>query len=191
MRKYLKNMNDQLKSLLSGVYLLFLFVVVGCTNSDDLRKQVSDFMSHPIHIPYDQLEKRYCSMFSDSTESHKSIKMVHYLDSIHCTNCEINRMAKIDVRKRDLYPDVEFVFIIKTEPSEIDHIYKLLCQSRIISPVYLDTLNSFISANPHIPKSKKFHSFVMNDKDSVLMVGLPFSTNRMETLFMKIVDDNK
>ena len=184
-------MSNQLKLLLFVSYCMFLFVVTSCVRSDEIKKQASEFVSHPIHIPYDQLEKRYCSMFSDSTESHKSIKMVYYLDSVSCTNCEINRMAKIDVRKRDLYPDVEFIFIVKTDPAKIDQIYSTLCNSRIISPVYLDTLNSFISANPHIPNSRKFHSFVMNDKDSVLMVGLPFSTKRMETLFARIVENNK
>ena len=100
-------------------------------------------------------------------------------------------MALIDSKKRELYPDVEFLYIINVNPSNVDAVYSTLCNSRIVSPVYLDTLNSFLTVNPHIPKSKLFHSFVMNDKDSVLMVGSPFSSPRLESLFVDIIKKYK
>ena len=182
-------MNRQV--IFTWIILSFLIVLFAGCSSNNLKNQISDFMSIPIHIPYDKLDKHYCSMFSDSTESHKSIKMVYYVDSLSCTPCEINKMTLIDAKKRDLYPDVEFIFIINISRAYVDAVCSSLYNSRIQSPVYLDTLNCFLPANPHIAESNLFHHFVMNDKDSVLMVGLPFSTNEMENLFIEILKNNK
>lgn len=183
-------MARKLSTLFIIISFLSTFVIIGCTNNE-MKEKVTEFMSHPVHIPYEKFDKRFCSMFSDSTESQKAIKVVYYVDSMSCTPCEINKMALIDAKKRDLFPNVEFVYIINIHPSNVDKAYSALCNARIVSPVYLDTLNAFLSVNPNFPDEKMFHSFVLNDKDSVLMAGFPFSTAQMETLFEDIVNKNK
>ena len=54
--------------------------------------------------------------------------------------------------------------------------------------VYKDTCGAFLRANPHLPKDNEmYHSFVVDEENNVLMVGSPFYSKRVESLFETIL----
>lgn len=89
------------------------------------------------------------------------------------------------------YSDFSYVYIIKTESNFSDFIYAQLCKARIEGVVYLDTCNAFRRANPHIPDNPLFHTFVLNEQDSVVLVGDPFKNEKMERLLLKVIEREK
>jgi hypothetical protein len=50
---------------------------------------------------------------------------------------------------------------------------------------------SFRRANPHIPDDPLFHTFVLNEQDSVVLVGDPFKNEKMEKLLLKVIEKEK
>ena len=55
----------------------------------------------------------------------------------------------------------------------------------------MDTCNAFIQANPTFPVSFAFRTFVMRKDGKVLLVGDPFKNEKMEQLFLKVIDKEK
>jgi len=80
------------------------------------------------------------------------------------------------------------MYVAETPPHEKDFVYAQLCKARLDGTVYLDTCNAFRRANPHIPDNPLFHTFLLNDEDSVLLVGDPFKNEKMERLFLKVIE---
>ena len=56
-------------------------------------------------------------------------------------------------------------------------------------PMYIDSTNVFINTNPHIPAEEMFHVFLLNEKDSIVLVGNPLFNPQIEDLLIKQVDD--
>ena len=54
--------------------------------------------------------------------------------------------------------------------------------------VYLDTCNAFLQANPHVPENTLFHTFVLDEKDKVVLIGDPFKNKKMERLLLKVIE---
>lgn len=175
---------------LASTCVLFL---LGCTNSSHIDEFVQTLVSRPIKIPYEQLDMRPCSHFSDTIFSDKSLRIINYIDSLDCQSCKMLGYVRYEklygTDKR--FSDVEFVYIINTTVESEEFLYETLCNSRVEGVVFFDTCQAFILANPQIPKNPLFHTFVLNDKDSVLLVGDPFKSEKMEQLFLKVIDNEK
>lgn len=53
----------------------------------------------------------------------------------------------------------------------------------------MDTLNLFANKNPQLKTNKLFHCFLLNKKDSVVLVGNPIHNRKIEELMFKIVNN--
>ena len=56
------------------------------------------------------------------------------------------------------------------------------------TPVFIDTLSFFRRHNPQIPKDRMFHTFLLDESDSVVLVGNPMQNNQIDNLLKQIVD---
>ena len=45
--------------------------------------------------------------------------------------------------------------------------------------------------DPHIPSNPLLHSFLLDENDSVLLVGNPVRNKKIEELFFKILEERK
>lgn len=83
---------------------------------------------------------------------------------------------------------VAFVYVVETTSKEKDFVYTQFRDARIEGAVYLDTCHAFRKANPYVPDNPLFHTFVLNEQDSVVLVGNPFKNEKMENLFLKVIE---
>lgn len=175
-----------------GNALLTMSVLfVGCTNRFD--KDLEAFVKEPIHIPYQTMDKRVCSIYTDTLSSEKMLRIVNYIDTLDCSTCALSRLAAVEKEKKDLdeLKDVGFVYVIETDTEKAENVYFAFCNARIEGAVYLDTCHAFLRANPHIPDDPLFHTFVLNEQDSVVLVGDPFKNEKMEKLLLKVIEKEK
>lgn len=56
-------------------------------------------------------------------------------------------------------------------------------------PVLLDTLGEFEKLNPHLPKNKALHTFLLDENNNVILVGNPLHNKKIEEMFNKIVEE--
>lgn len=175
-----------------GNALLTMSVLfVGCTNRFD--KDLEAFVKEPIHIPYQTMDKRVCSIYTDTLSSEKMLRIVNYIDTLDCSTCALSRLAAVEKEKKDLdeLKDVGFVYVIETDTEKAENVYFAFCNARIEGAVYLDTCHAFLRANHHIPDDPLFHTFVLNEQDSVVLVGDPFKNEKMEKLLLKVIEKEK
>ena len=175
-----------------GNALLTMSVLfVGCTNRFD--KDLEAFVKEPIHIPYQTMDKRVCSIYTDTLSSEKMLRIVNYIDTLDCSTCALSRLAAVEKEKKDLdeLKAVGFVYVIETDTEKAENVYFAFCNARIEGAVYLDTCHAFLRANPHIPDDPLFHTFVLNEQDSVVLVGDPFKNEKMEKLLLKVIEKEK
>ena len=180
-----------MKSQLSLIFLSFFIVsiaFISCKN-DSVERDMETFYESKISLPFDRMIKKDCSLYHDSVLD-RYTKLVKYVEVFDCSDCQINHLSSFD---NDTYnsgvsKNISILYIVNI-PHEVDSLklYSKLCEKRIRGTVYLDTCNAFLQANPHIPDNSLFHTFVLNEKDSVVLIGDPFKNEKMGKLFQKII----
>jgi hypothetical protein len=104
-----------------------------------------------------------------------------------CTRCKMKELSLIEQNKTKNYNQIKTKYIVPCKQKEIKNLYKLFCDYKIDGEIYFDTCNAFLSANPQIPDNEMYHTFVINNKGNVLLVGDPFKNEKMEALFKKVI----
>ena len=56
-------------------------------------------------------------------------------------------------------------------------------------PILLDTLREFEKLNPHLPKNRALHTFLLDENNNVILVGNPLHNKKIEEMFYKIVEE--
>lgn len=176
--------------IFNTIMSLLTIFLVSCSNSG-LESEISGIMDTKIIIPFEKLDKRECSFFKDTLDSPHQFTLVVYLEGIKCTSCELSELSEMEKSNSDddLWRRTYKVFIISSDPENVDDLYALLCNQRIKNDVFLDTCGIFRKTNPIIPDSKLFHSFVLDGENKVILVGNPFKNYKLKELFSRIVEE--
>lgn len=182
-----------MKSIIQIKYIFsaIAFFVTGCNRLSN--REIENFSKTPITIPYKDLDKINNSKDTNSLSSTIVLRIVNYIDALGCSVCTISRMADVekDKRNQDELKNVEFVYIVETKIKKKNDVYRMFHNVCIEGNVYIDTCCSFRRANPHIPDDPLFHTFVLNEQDSVVLVGDPFKNEKMEKLLLKVIEKEK
>ena len=56
-------------------------------------------------------------------------------------------------------------------------------------PILLDTLGEFEKLNPHLPKNRALHTFLLDENNNVILVGNPLRNKKIEEMFYQIVEE--
>lgn len=159
------------------------------TDFDELRQ----FMNKKIKIPIKQLYQKSCYLYSSDSMGLKEINIVHIIKMDNCTGCVAETAASMEENgyEKKKSENICEVFVIIADSILEKTVYKELCRVRIKGIVYLDTCNAFMEANPTFPEISVFRTFVMRKDGKVLMVGDPFQNEKMEQLFLKVIEREK
>lgn len=118
-------------------------------------------------------------------------RYVIYLDSIMCSKCEMNRLSMINTvinnSRKDNLKNVEFLLIfdpINSDSATFSINYNL---SSLTLPAYLDITHSFKTNNTFIPKDTKYHSFLVDPNDSIVLLGNPIYNDNVESALYNIL----
>lgn len=152
---------------------------------------MSKFVQSEIQIP-DDLEcvyNREVTIINKDTL--KPYKLIVYYDSLDCSSCRISHLM-------DLYPlydmaDTSNFSVITIFSPKKENLEEVSFQIQILDPtipVYIDRLGSFAQFNQGIPLDVKFHSFLVNNDDIVVLVGNPLYNENIAGLLNKIINNN-
>lgn len=117
--------------------------------------------------------------------------MVVYVDSSACSSCTLDKMYvwnKSIEKARKQGNRLKYVFIIAPKAEQLEDAYLSIESNGLESPVYVDTAYVFRKANPHLPEERMYHSFLLDAKDSVVIVGNPMGNPKIDGLINKIVN---
>ena len=171
----------------------FLFVLCGycfaaCGNRQ-IHRSLEELYKATILFP-DSLAIVIGGLSEKTSVATTPIKLVSYYPSNYCTACTINQLDKWKPIF-DLAADGQFVPVLLFSPGERG--YRSLISELQFSeppyPVYVDKENLFQTSNPSIPDDSRYHTFLLDRNNRVVLVGNPLASNAMWSLFRKTLDN--
>ena len=166
-------------------------LLVSCRANHDIEEKISSLQSQPIKLCLDEMRCR--NKFGDTVvvDSVKPLyRMVVYVDSSVCSPCSLDKMYvwNESIKKaRRQGSMLKHVFIVAPKPEQIEDAYLSIESNGLDSPIYVDTAYAFRKANPHLPDERMYHSFLLDEKDSVVIVGNPIENPKIDSLINVIV----
>lgn len=117
--------------------------------------------------------------------------MILYIDSTECTPCWLKSSTKWnDLFYLEQQGKIEFIFIFQPQKFRINQIRREYLYSGLRHSIYLDTCGTFISQNKNIPENNLLHCFLIDDKDSVLLVGDPTRHSKLKQMMLDVIDNS-
>lgn len=178
------------------IILLFVYCLLFTACKDSKQKMQDDIrhmQSSPISMPYSDMVCWAEDSISPIELCQKAkLKLVHYVDSVQCTTCYLQKIAQHNkLYQLEHESNLRFVnvFVIapgsKTKQSLLsDYKNKLLPQV-----LFVDTARIFARKNKAIPSEEMYHTFLLNENDSVILVGNPVIYPKIAKMFHSIVKE--
>lgn len=184
-------------SLFSLCIFVLLSFLGGCKSSqDDIKNNIESMMAKPVTIPYSKmLLWTKDSICPPNSHIHCDYKLVVYMDSTHCTECALKGMHLWNdfyQMERKYEGRFKVVFIVQTSKKSNAQIIASAFQHYGVEyPMYIDSANVFSSMNPHVPSEDMYHVFLIDKKDSVVLVGNPQFNDKIEKRLLEILENSK
>ena len=115
-------------------------------------------------------------------------KLVIYIDSLSCSPCFISHMYEYEeIAKEFDSAGIRTVFIFEPQQDKEEDVRSSLRQQTypFLGIVVRD--GGFASANPHLPSSSLLHSFLLDERNEVIVVGNPVRNERLKELMLNSV----
>lgn len=175
------------------IYLLFIVELLfcsACTHKNERKKKLEaelrQFKENVIILPDNMLAKN-CdkSMLPDTTLLRRSLKMVVYINRYGCTDCKLRALLPIYMFSREYKNLKNFGVIIILNTPNIEATEQILAEMRFRQTVFYDLDSSFERHNPHLPKNEQFHTFLLDEKNKVILVGNPVYNVAIKDLYLQ------
>ena len=119
-------------------------------------------------------------------------KLVVYADSLECSACAINHIDSwrplIDYAKQ-FDDQLRYCFIFSPRKKDLLDTKLLMLRQMFDYPMLLDTLGEFEKLNPHLPKNKVLHTFLLDENNRVILVGSPLNNSKIKEMFYRVVEE--
>lgn len=179
-------------------YISFIFSLVYCIlftacndSKDKMQHNIRQMQSTPISIPYsDMVCWSEDSISPIDLCKQAQLKLVHYVDSVQCTTCYLHKIAQYKkLFQLEQESNFKFINVFVMAPGSkrkrmllSDYKNKLLPQV-----LFVDTARVFAKKNRTIPSEEMYHTFLLNENDSVILVGNPVIYPKIAKLFYSTV----
>lgn len=172
--------------------ILIVAILILLCSCNNIRKEIELLSSRPIMLP-DTLSNFYISKEEGHINSSIPLmKLIVYIDSSECASCSIKQIDEwnsiIDSVLK-ISDKINFYFILTPQKINLFSVKKTLIAEGFNYPVLLDTLGKFEKLNPHLPKNRALHTFLLDENNSVILAGSPLYNKRIEEMFYKIVEE--
>ena len=175
-----------------GVLFIMLFISSCGGHNAKLSRSFDDFLGQTIVIP--RLDEAICicngrdTIVPISTESHNG-RIVIYYDSSTCSSCEISELWRWKFFTDEIRQyDIDMLFIFAPSEAKEDEVITYLNLYHLPWPVYIDTDNLFSRNNKSLPHEKLFHTFLLDRKNRVVLIGDPIKSYEMQKLYKNVIE---
>jgi len=125
---------------------------------------------------------------SQSLLEHLGHKIVIYVDSSGCEDCNISNMLSVRGYQLELKhkqrEDIPFIYIFNTQ--EVWALQERLRESGFSQYYFVDFENTFLSNN-QIPPDRRFHTFLLKN-NKIQVVGNPSTNEKIRNLYNHVLN---
>lgn len=174
----------------SRIFMLFAYCVVifACNSHEKEFQNIEAMQSEETTIPYELMD---CwandSVLEVSPWKNAKYKLIHYIDSASCSSCYLQKVKINDFlfHMEDLSNNEFYNVIILTPGSnakkDLEHLFS---EKLIPQTIFIDSANTFLQKNPHIPSETMYHTFLLDENDKAILVGNPITNKKIKELLM-------
>lgn len=152
---------------------------------DKISCIIERMVSEKVTIPFDRMQcwlndslQRDCPW-----EEKAKMKLIVFVDSNSCSACQLNKMHvwKDFVKLESKYNHQFFIyFIFQINRNMTKNLLSLFKETELHHPIYVDYDGAFSQVNPQLPAEDKYHVFLVNRNDSIVLIGNPAFNNKIE-----------
>ena len=164
--------------------LLVIIFLNGCNQRKGMLNTLKQFTGTEIVIPEQFSPKRYNNTQPDTTLLQRSVKMIVYLNQQGCEGCKLRGLWPLEIFITECYPFDAFGVVIILHPSSIEMSNHMLEQMFYGQTVFYDLDGSFERLNLHLPKDSRFHTFLLDENNKVILVGNPVGNAKLRNLYL-------
>ncbi len=186
-------MNQLFRQCLIVLLSCIIILSVHSCSQQQIKNQIASFCESVIQFPYDLEVWHDNCMHSDSLYRipTNSIKFVFYFSEDECSSCAIEGLGIYEEFFRLTVDDIFYPMIIFSPKDGQE--YKALQVNLKLTPfpypIYIDKRHIFQQLNVKIPKDTRYHSFLLDKNNRVVLVGNPLASDAMWTLFRSTLDN--
>lgn len=116
------------------------------------------------------------------------MKILFYIGPDECSACRVSDIHFADTLF-NILPTTELVPLVIVNPDDNGRKGTLqkLHDSWFEFPIYEDVCSEFMKLNPAIPKDSRFHSFMLDGEDKVILVGNPARSPQILNLYKEVL----
>jgi hypothetical protein len=180
---------------MKNLIVFFTLIVIGivlcnaCVERNEHKKrletEVRQFVKKPIILP-DNLLAVNCNdqMPADTTLLMRSYKMIVYVHQGGCEECELRSLipSYLFMLENEHRKNFSVVFILNA--SEIETVNQILTDMRFFRTVFYDLNRDFERLNPHLPNDERFHTFLLNGENEIVLIGSPVYNEDLKNLYL-------
>lgn len=175
-------------------YLSLILVLLLQSCNSSMESKITKLQSFSIDLCLDDMTCIYSKNDFDIDSYYQEIEtakyiVVVYMDSEECMSCNIGKLHAWDsyISKIAEFNSVEIVFIFSPRIEDGENLKTLLLIEKLKFPVFVDTKGTFTLKNKHIPTDLYLHTFLINEKKEVVLVGDPRRNKRIDHLYDSII----
>lgn len=168
--------------------LLVLACMASCNKERAVRDDIIRLKSRPITLSCNSM--RLISHENKVDTFPKQFYWVVYSDSVDCSTCRLTNLlhwGDFIYKVKESAADVGFRFIFSPSDEDMGAFMCTAGTLKLSSQIYLDSSNVFARQNPHVPNDVLFHTFLMDGKGNVLLVGDPVRNSEVNKLFWELI----
>lgn len=171
--------------ILTASLMLFISCVKSKFTDDILKMQF-----RPIDLT--SCEESVCYKGGEMTAFHiedSAYKLIIYIDSTSCSPCFISHMYDYEETVEE-FDSVGIGTVIVFEPRQEQEEETRFLLEQQAYPFLTVVINNgaFSGENPHLPSSSVLHSFLLNRKNEVTIVGNPVRNAKIKELMLNSVE---
>lgn len=177
------NNQQQYRYKKAMLYVLSISILFSCQHSE-IEEQVRILTQKKVTLNIDSLiyvgDKQECFKMNSI-----DFKLVIFFDSTNCSKCALSNLYLwsdlLDSLSKASKTNVPF-FIFSPSRKDLKSTIYFARHSQLNHYIYIDTCSIFIRKNPHIPNNNLMHTFLLNDRDSVVLVGNPIQNKKSSNI---------
>lgn len=181
-----------MKSVFS-MFICMIFLGVACSKRErQFSKEIKVLQSQTIQLPSKGLIMQQGKKLQKVNLNEEVLKLVVYIDSVECTPCAINHIDSwrpLVGYAEQFNNQLRFYFVFSPMKKELRGTELMLSNTMFDYPILLDTLGEFERLNPHLPKNRALHTFLLDENNNVILVGSPLRNKKIAEMFYKIVEE--
>lgn len=165
-----------------------IILLLSCTEHHR-KKQIGQLFSTEIILPDTS------SLFNkalDSINLNIPAKMVVYFDAETCASCALSRIWEWDEVSHITQASngkYQTLFIFTPKQKDLSAVKRVFQGMHMESKlVYIDDRQDFITNNPTIPEDAMFHTFLLDRKNKIVLVGNPVHNEKLWELYKNTID---